>query len=144
MIKRKPSITKYQTSTRFIFLLTFLTLTLSLVGCQKKNQRYGVEAMAERMWWPMDRMVELGKMCQKRYEKNMKPIDECDKFEAISKKDPKAIDYKGAADYMVLRQYDAVIKSCSKSIKLKEPLSRDCDLVKKAIDAGQSLPLVRY
>jgi hypothetical protein len=120
--------------------LIVLIMILPLSGCQNQvKPKLGIPELADRMTWPMDKVVVIGKRCNEEYKRNQKNTGECEGFEGITKPNPEPIDYKRAADYMMLRQYNAAITACAKAIKSKETLSSDCKLVKKEFEERRRL-----
>jgi hypothetical protein len=89
------------------------------------------------MTWPMDQVVVVGQRCHDEYQHNKSNTGECEGFEPITKQNPEPIDYKIAADHMMLHQYNEAITTCAQAIRAKQPLSSDCKLIQKYADAGR-------
>jgi hypothetical protein len=131
---------KFQASTSANLALVILLAIAPISGCQSQvKPKLGIPEIADRMTWPMDEVVVVGKRCNEEYKRSKKNTGECEGFEAIAKPNPEPIDYKRAADYMLLRQYNATIIACAKAIKLKETLSSDCKLVQKEFEERKRL-----
>jgi hypothetical protein len=131
---------KFQASQRTYLTLGILLVIVPMSACQPQvKAKLGIKELVDRMTWPMDQVVVVGRRCNEEYQRSKRNTGECEGFEAITKQNPEPIDYKRATDYMMLRQYNEAITTCAQAIKAKETLSSDCKLIQKYADRARKL-----